>query len=114
VKLDYHIAKAIANRFFGLFVGRNARPAFFDISEAYPERDHVTRAFPAIRAHDVDPGEPGHEGSQVDVRRPMPLIADWCNRFLIVVLARHTPGRAVVRKLEAFASERAANHQAAA
>lgn len=50
----------------------------------------------------------------VDVRRPMPLVADLCNRFLIDVLARHTYGRAVARKAEAFASDRAPNQQAAA
>jgi aspartate beta-hydroxylase len=40
----------------------------------------------------------------VDVRRPMPAIADLCNRFLINVLGYHTYGRAVARKAEAFAS----------
>src|SRR5262249_24716030 len=44
----------------------------------------------------------------VDVRRPMPLLADLCNRFITDVIARHTYGRSVVRKAEAFASARGA------
>ncbi len=243
MKLDYHILKSIANAFFGLFVGRKTRPTFFNIAESYPELDHVTRAYPAIRHefdrllsawdelpqyHDVDSGEraisattpkrwnvflleimghrpqrnrascpetcralakvpnmiqaffsilepgksvPEHEGpylgylryhlgvrvparnppklvvnaqnyvwkegeavlfddswphsvvnsSQelravliVDVRRPMPVLADLCNRFLTDVLARHTYGRSVARKAEAFASARGANRELAA
>jgi hypothetical protein len=72
VKLDYHIVKSIVNAFFGLFVGRRTRATFFKVPETYPELDHVTRAYPAIRRefdrllaewndlpqyHDVDPGE---------------------------------------------------------
>jgi len=49
----------------------------------------------------------------VDVRRPMPLVADVCNRFLIDVLARHTYGRSVARKAEAFASARGIKRVAA-
>jgi aspartyl/asparaginyl beta-hydroxylase (cupin superfamily) len=243
VKLDYHILKSIANAFFGAFVGRKTRPTFFNIKDAYPELDHVTRAYPAIRRefdrllaewdqlpeyHDVDPGErnisattpkrwnvflleimghrpaqnraycpetcralakvpnmiqaffsilepgksvPEHEGPYlgylryhlgvrvparnppklivnakdyvwkegeavlfddswphsvvnsseelravliVDVRRPLPLIADLANRFLTDVIARHTYGRSVARKAEAFASARGAKRQVAA
>ena len=40
----------------------------------------------------------------VDVRRPLPLVADLCNRFLTDVVGRHTYGRSVARKAEAFAS----------
>ena len=72
VKLDYHIFKSVLNAFFGLFIGRKTRPTFFNITEAYPELDRVTRAYPAIQKefdrligewrelpqyHDVDPGE---------------------------------------------------------
>jgi aspartyl/asparaginyl beta-hydroxylase (cupin superfamily) len=243
VKLDYHIVKSVVNAFFGLFVGRRTRPTFFKVTEAYPELDHITRAYPAIRRefdrllaesndlpqyHDVDPGEraisattpkrwnvflleimghrpaenrascpetcralaqvpnmiqaffsilepgksvPEHEGPYlgylryhlgvrvpvrnapklvvngqdyvwkegeavlfddswphsvinhseelravliVDVRRPMPLLADLCNRFITDVVARHTYGRSVVRKAEAFASARGAKRQVAA
>lgn len=243
VKVDYHILKAVANAFFGMFMGSKKRPTFFNIAEAYPELDHVTRAYPAIRMefdqlisewrelpqyHEVDPGEraisattprrwkvflleimghrpaqnraccpqtcralekvpnmiqaffsilepgksvPEHEGPYlgylryhlgvrvparnppklvvngqdyvwkegegvlfddswphsvvnssdelravliVDVRRPLPLVADLCNRFLVDVLARHTYGRSVARKAEAFASARGAPRRAAA
>jgi aspartate beta-hydroxylase len=243
VKLDYHIFKSIANGFFGLFIGRKTRPTFFDIKEAYPELDLVTRAHPVIQRefdhlltdwselpqyHDVDPGEreisattpkrwnvfvleitghrpaqnraccpetcrvlekipnmiqaffsildpgksvPQHEGPYlgylryhlgvrvpkqnppklivngkeyvwkegegvlfddswphsvvnhasdlravliVDVRRPLPWLADVCNRFLTDVIAHHTYGRAVARKAEAFAGARAGQRRAAA
>jgi aspartyl/asparaginyl beta-hydroxylase (cupin superfamily) len=243
VKLDYHIFKSVVNAFFGLFIGRKTRPTFFNITEAYPELDRVTRAHPAIQQefdrligewrelpqyHDVDPGErnisattpkrwnvfmlevmghkpvqnradcpetcralanvpnmiqaffsildpgksvPEHEGPYlgylryhlgirvprqnppklvvnrqdyvwkegeavlfddswphsvvnssnelravliVDVRRPMPFLADLCNRFITDVVARHTYGRSVARKAEAFASARKAEHQVAA
>ncbi len=243
MKLDYHILKSLANAFFGVFVGRRTRPTFFNINEDYPELDHVTRAYPAIRSeldrlmaesdelpeyHDVDPGErnisattprrwnvflleimgnrpaqnraccpetcralakvpnliqaffsilepgksvPEHEGPYlgylryhlgvrvparnppklivnrqdyvwkegeavlfddswphsvvnsseelravliVDVRRPLPILADLANRFLTDVIARHTYGRSVARKAEAFASARAAKRQVAA
>ena len=50
----------------------------------------------------------------VDVRRPMPLVADLCNRFLTDVVGHHTYGRAVARKAEAFASARAAHRRVAA
>jgi aspartyl/asparaginyl beta-hydroxylase (cupin superfamily) len=243
VKLDYHIFKSVANGFFGLFIGRKTRPTFFNIGEAYPELDRVTKAYPVIRRefdrllaewnelpqyHDVDPGErnisastpkrwnvfmleitghrpaqnraccpetcrvleevphliqaffsildpgksvPEHEGPYlgylryhlgvrvpakdppklivnaqdyiwkegeavlfddswphsvvngsnelravliVDVRRPMPLFADLCNRFVTDVIARHTYGRSVARKAEAFASAHTAQRRAAA
>jgi len=243
VKLDYHIFKSVLNAFFGLFIGRKTRPTFFNITEAYPELDGVTRAHPAIQQefdrligewrelpqyHDVDPGErnisattpkrwnvfmlevmghkpaqnraacpetcrvldkvpnmiqaffsildpgksvPEHEGPYlgylryhlgvrvprqnppklvvnrqdyvwkegeavlfddswphsvvnssnelravliVDVRRPMPFFADLCNRFITDVVARHTYGRSVARKAEAFASARKAEHRVAA
>jgi len=50
----------------------------------------------------------------VDVRRPMPLFADLCNRFITDVVARHTYGRSVARKAEAFASARNAQRHVAA
>ena len=50
----------------------------------------------------------------VDVRRPLPLVADLANRLLTDVLARHTYGRSVARKAEAFASARGAKRQVAA
>jgi aspartate beta-hydroxylase len=50
----------------------------------------------------------------VDVRRPMPLVADLANRFITDVVARHTYGRSVARKAEAFASARNAQRRAAA
>ncbi|MEA2937825.1 MAG: hypothetical protein QOC56_1329, partial [Alphaproteobacteria bacterium] len=50
----------------------------------------------------------------VDVRRPMPLFADLCNRFVTDVIARHTYGRSVARKAEAFASAHTAQRRAAA
>jgi aspartate beta-hydroxylase/beta-hydroxylase len=243
VKLDYHIFKSIANAFFGIFVGRQTRPTFFDVKQTYPGLDAVTQAYPAIRKefdrllaewnelpqyHDVDPGEraisattpnrwnvflleimghrpaqnrascpetcraleqvpnmiqaffsildpgksvPEHEGpylgylryhlgvrvpaadspklivnSQpyqwkdgeavlfddswphsvvnnakelravliVDVRRPLPWIADLVNRLLIDVIARHTYGRSVARKAEAFAGANLPQRRAAA
>jgi aspartate beta-hydroxylase len=40
----------------------------------------------------------------VDVRRPMPLLPGLLNRFITDVVARHTYGRTVVRKAEAFAA----------
>jgi aspartate beta-hydroxylase len=72
VKLDYHIFKSIANAFFGLFIGRSTRPTFFNVKQAYPGLDHVTRAYPVIREefdrllqegkelpqyHEIDSGE---------------------------------------------------------
>jgi aspartyl/asparaginyl beta-hydroxylase (cupin superfamily) len=50
----------------------------------------------------------------VDVRRPMPLIADLCNRFITDVIARRTYGRAVARRAEAFATARLAQRRIAA
>jgi aspartate beta-hydroxylase len=50
----------------------------------------------------------------VDVRRPMPAVADLCNRFLLDVVGRQTYGRAVARKAEAFASAQGARGRAAA
>jgi len=50
----------------------------------------------------------------VDVRRPMPLLADLANRFITDVVARHTYGRSVARKAEAFASAHNAQGRAAA
>jgi hypothetical protein len=44
----------------------------------------------------------------------MPLVADLCNRFITDVVARHTYGRSVARKAEAFASARGAKRPAAA
>ena len=243
VKIDYHIFKSALNAFFGMFIGRQRRPTFFDIKQTCPALDQVTHAHPVIRQefdrlladwnefpqyHEVDPGErnisattperwnvfmlevmrhrpaqnrascpetcrvlervpgmiqaffsildpgksvPEHEGpylgylryhlgvrvpaqnpprlvvnSQnyvwkegeavlfddswphsvvntsneiravliVDVRRPMPLVADLCNRFLTDVVGHHTYGRAVARKAEAFASARAAHRHVAA
>jgi hypothetical protein len=131
VKLDYHIVKSVVNAFFGLFVGRRTRPIFFRTTEACPELDHVTRAYPAIRREVWKEGEAvlfddswphsvvNHSQELravliVDVRRPMPLVADLCNRFITDVVARHTYGRSVVRKSEAFVSARGAKRQVAA
>ena len=50
----------------------------------------------------------------VDVRRPMPFFADLCNRLITDVVARHTYGRSVARKAEAFASARNAQRHVAA
>ena len=50
----------------------------------------------------------------VDVRRPMPLFADLCNRFITDVIGRHTYGRSVARKAEAFANARLARRRVAA
>ena len=47
----------------------------------------------------------------VDVRRPLPPLPDLFNRFLTDVVARHTYGRAVARKAEAFARAQAARRQ---
>jgi aspartate beta-hydroxylase/beta-hydroxylase len=44
----------------------------------------------------------------VDVRRPLPLVADLCNRLLVNVIGRHTYGRALARKAEEFAAPRPA------
>jgi aspartyl/asparaginyl beta-hydroxylase (cupin superfamily) len=44
----------------------------------------------------------------VDIRRPLPAVPDALNRFITDVVARHTYGRAVARKAEAFAAARAA------
>jgi aspartyl/asparaginyl beta-hydroxylase (cupin superfamily) len=70
--MDYHVFKAMLNRYYGRHVGGEKRPVFFDIDSYYPELGEVTRAFPAIQAefealmarqmdmpryHDVDPGE---------------------------------------------------------
>ncbi len=40
----------------------------------------------------------------IDIRRPLPLMPDLFNRFLTDVIGRHTYGRAVARKAEAFAA----------
>jgi aspartate beta-hydroxylase len=50
----------------------------------------------------------------VDVRRPMPAVADLCNRFLVDVVGHHTYGRAVARKAEAFANAPTALRRSAA
>jgi len=49
MKLDYHVFKAVANAYFGRYVGRDRRPTFFDIKQQYPALDQVTQAYPAIR-----------------------------------------------------------------
>jgi hypothetical protein len=123
VKLDYHIVKSVVNAFFGLFVGRGARPTFFKVTEAYPWLDHLTRAvrreFDRLLAesndlpqyHDVDPGERAISATtpkrwnvfllEIMGHRP-------ADRFITDVVARHTYGRSVARKAEAFASVRGA------
>lgn len=70
--VDYHIFKTAVNRFFGPFVGRDKRPAYFDIPQTYPALDRLTNGFSVIRGefdrlmaetvalpeyHDVDKGE---------------------------------------------------------
>jgi aspartate beta-hydroxylase len=49
----------------------------------------------------------------VDVRRTLPAIPDLANRFITDVIARHTYGRAVARKAEAFADAEQARRSAA-
>ena len=44
----------------------------------------------------------------VDVRRPMPPVPDRVNRFITDVVARHTYGRHLARKAEAFAAGKSA------
>jgi aspartyl/asparaginyl beta-hydroxylase (cupin superfamily) len=50
----------------------------------------------------------------VDIRRPLPLMPDLFNRFLTDVIGRHTYGRAVARKAEAFAAIKKSAQKAAA
>jgi hypothetical protein len=50
----------------------------------------------------------------VDVRRPLPAMPDLFNRFLTDVVGRHTYGRAVARKAEAFARNQLPPSSAAA
>jgi aspartyl/asparaginyl beta-hydroxylase (cupin superfamily) len=40
----------------------------------------------------------------VDVRRPLPFFADLVNRLVVDVIGRHTYGRGLARKAEAFAA----------
>ena len=49
----------------------------------------------------------------VDVRRPLPLVADLFNRFLVNVVGHLTYGRSVARKAEQFASAQLARGRAA-
>jgi aspartyl/asparaginyl beta-hydroxylase (cupin superfamily) len=72
MKIDYHVFKSMANSYFGRYVDRERRPAFFDITQAFPALDLVTQAYPVIRRefdnlmtmstelpqyHEVDSGE---------------------------------------------------------
>jgi aspartate beta-hydroxylase len=72
MKIDYHIFKSAVNGYIGLHMDRKNRPTFFDIPQAYPALDVVTKAYPAIRDefdkvmaeglslpqyHEVDSGE---------------------------------------------------------
>jgi aspartyl/asparaginyl beta-hydroxylase (cupin superfamily) len=72
MKLDYHIFKSMVNGYIGLHMDRARRPTFFDIAQAYPALDPVTKAYPVIRKefeqvaaqgldlpqyHEVDSGE---------------------------------------------------------
>lgn len=50
----------------------------------------------------------------VDVRRPLPLVADLFNRLLVDVVGHLTYGRSVARRAEQFASTRPARRRAAA
>lgn len=50
----------------------------------------------------------------IDVRRPMPLLADLFNRFLVNVVGHMTYGKSVARRAEAFADAQLARGQAAA
>jgi len=50
----------------------------------------------------------------VDVRRPLPLIADLFNRFLIDVIGHLTYGRSVARRAEQFANAQPARARAVA
>jgi aspartate beta-hydroxylase/beta-hydroxylase len=72
VVVDYHLPKALLNRYLARHVGGDRRPTFFDVPTTAPGLEAVTRAYPAIRAeldrlledrvdlpgyHDVDPGQ---------------------------------------------------------
>jgi aspartyl/asparaginyl beta-hydroxylase (cupin superfamily) len=50
----------------------------------------------------------------VDVRRPMPLVADLFNRFLVNVVGHLTYGKSVARRAEEFATAQLARGRAAA
>jgi aspartate beta-hydroxylase len=50
----------------------------------------------------------------VDVRRPLPWIADLCNRFLVDVIGHMTYGRSIARKTEQFADAQSARRRATA
>jgi aspartyl/asparaginyl beta-hydroxylase (cupin superfamily) len=70
--VDYHLPKALVNRYFSRHVGGVRRPVFHDVGATAPALDEVTRCYPAIRAelerllasrarlpayHEVDPGQ---------------------------------------------------------
>jgi aspartyl/asparaginyl beta-hydroxylase (cupin superfamily) len=72
MKLDYHIWKSMVNGYLALHIRQKPRPTFFNIADTCPELDHITKAYPAIRAefdrliadavqmpryHEVDSGE---------------------------------------------------------
>jgi aspartate beta-hydroxylase len=50
----------------------------------------------------------------VDVRRPLPLVPDLFNRFLVNVVGHLTYGRSVARRAEQFANAQLARNRAAA
>lgn len=70
--MDYHVFKSVINSYFSRYVQGEKRPTFFDIAQAYPALDAVTRAYGEIRHefqqlmdrklilpayHEVDSGE---------------------------------------------------------
>jgi len=70
--VDYHVFKAMLNRYYARYAGGDQRPVFFDINATYPSLADVTRGFPVIRQefdqliergaylpayHEVDAGE---------------------------------------------------------
>jgi len=48
--MDRHVPKRAVNRFLLRYVGRDARPVYFDIDATCPELRHFARAYPHIQA----------------------------------------------------------------
>jgi aspartate beta-hydroxylase len=83
-------------------------------------QDYVWKEGEAVLFDDSWPHEVVNSASEVravlivDVRRPMPLVAELCNRFLLNVVGRLTYGRSVARKADAFARAQLARRAAPA
>jgi aspartyl/asparaginyl beta-hydroxylase (cupin superfamily) len=83
-------------------------------------QDYVWREGEAVMFDDSWPHSVVNNASEtravliVDIRRPLPLMPDLFNRFLTDVVGRHTYGRAVARKAEAFAAGNKPPQKAAA